>query len=85
MRTVYPYLMPLTSLLAAACLALVASCAGVDALDCKSNWYAIGQRDGLERVSPQDDLHALSCPGSVDTARYREGWRDGLARRELHP
>jgi hypothetical protein len=73
--------MPRTFLLAVACLALVAGCAGVYALDCKSNWYAVGQRDGLERLSPQDDLHTLSCPGGVDTARYREGWRDGLARR----
>lgn len=62
-----------------ALFAATAGCAGLGTLDCKSNWYAVGQRDGRLHVSPQDDFYALSCPGAVDVARYRQGWRDGFS------
>ena len=66
-------------LIAAVFFAATAGCAGLGALECKSNWYAVGQRDGLEGVSPQDELYAQSCSGAVDAVRYREGWRDGFS------
>ena len=59
--------------------AATAGCSGLGALNCKSNWYAVGQRDGLLHVSPQDDFYTRSCPGAVDVERYREGWRDGFS------
>ena len=65
--------------IAAAFLAATAGCASLGALECKSNWHAIGQRDGLAGASPQDEVYAQSCPGGVDVVRYRQGWRDGLS------
>lgn len=64
-------------IIAAAFLAAGAGCASLGALECKSNWYALGQRDGHAGASPQ--VYAQSCPGAVDLARYREGWRDGFS------
>ena len=65
----------------AAC-ALVTGCAGVD---CGSDWYSIGQRDGRIGAESQADGYAARCSGQVDRARYQEGLQAGLAMRPRVP
>jgi hypothetical protein len=67
-------------LFAAAGLVALAGCAGVGAADCGPDWYAVGQRDGILGAQPQEEIYAARC-SSVDAARYREGWQDGISRR----
>ena len=56
---------------------LVAGCATVD---CGSDWFAIGQRDGRINAGSQAERYAVKCTG-IDTARYGEGYREGFAQR----
>jgi hypothetical protein len=72
-------------LLAGASLIVLAGCAGVGAADCGPDWHAIGQRDGVLGVQPQDENYARRCAGAVDAVRYREGWEDGFRRRPKPP
>ena len=62
--------------------ALLAGCAGVD---CGSDWYATGQRDGRLGAEPQAENYAARCAGQVDRARYAEGWQSGFAMRPRVP
>lgn len=63
--------------LAAACAAL----AGCAALECDTNWYETGRRDGLIGVESQTDYFARVCGEDVDVLRYLEGWHAGRAMR----
>lgn len=65
----------------AAC-ALIAGCAGVD---CGSDWYAVGQRDGRLGAESQAEAYAARCGGNIDRARYQEGLQAGLAMRPRVP
>jgi hypothetical protein len=65
-------------LAAAALTAMSAGCAG---LDCGSDWYATGQRDGRIGAEHQIENYAARCGGQVDRARYAEGWESGWAMR----
>ena len=56
---------------------LVAGCAAVD---CGSDWFAVGQSDGRINAGNQAERYAGKCPG-IDTGRYGEGYRDGFAQR----
>jgi hypothetical protein len=67
---------------ALAAFALVAGCAGVD---CGSDWYSIGSRDGRIGAESQADAYAARCGGQVDRARYHEGLQAGLAMRPRVP
>jgi hypothetical protein len=40
----------------------------------------VGQRDGILGALPQEEIYARRC-STVDAARYREGWQDGISRR----
>jgi hypothetical protein len=61
------------------CLALsLSGCA----VDCSSDWYAVGQRDGRLGAIDQSSSYQRSCSG-VDTAQYQEGWREGFSHRPL--
>jgi hypothetical protein len=31
-------------------------------------------------AQPQEEIYAARC-GTIDAARYREGWQDGISRR----
>jgi len=64
-----------------ALLLVVAVLAGCASVDCESDWFAIGQRDGRLGAHPQADRYAGSCPGKVDATRYSEGWADGFDQR----
>jgi hypothetical protein len=68
-------------ILAASCMTL-AGCAG---LDCGSDWYATGQRDGRIGADSQIENYAARCGGNVDRGRYASGWDDGRAMRPRPP
>ena len=57
---------------------MVAGCAGID---CGSDWYAVGQRDGRLGADAQIENYAARCGGNVDRGRYAEGWQSGFAMR----
>ena len=59
---------------------LVLLCAGCATVDCNSNWFEIGQRDGRLGADSQVESYSGSCP-QVDRARYAEGHQAGLAMR----
>jgi hypothetical protein len=64
-----------------ACL-LVTGCAGLTSSDCGTDAFALGQRDGRLGASPQAERYAERC-GTIDAARYQEGWRDGYRQRPI--
>ena len=72
-------------LLAAASLVALAGCAGFGTPDCGSDWYEVGQRDGILGAPSQYENYAQRCGDAVDAVRYREGWRDGSSRRPRVP
>jgi len=55
---------------------------GCATLDCGSDWFATGQRDGRINAGSQAERYAVKCPG-IDAARYSEGYGDGFAQRPL--
>jgi hypothetical protein len=57
---------------------ITAGCAG---LDCGSDWYATGQRDGRIGADSQIENYAARCGGNVDRGRYASGLQSGLAMR----
>ena len=63
------------------CLLLLASCAGMDAQDCRgADWYALGERDGRYGSQPQVEVYSGWCAAhgvQPDAARYAEGWSYG--------
>ena len=71
-----------TRLLAACALAL-AGCAGLSVEQCRSSdWYRVGERDGLFGLQPQIELYAVQCAAhgvAPQASAYAEGWRAGYA------
>jgi hypothetical protein len=63
-------------LLLLACPLFVSACAS----DCGSDWYQTGERDGRMGAGSQAERYAARC-GSIDSARYAEGYRAGFALR----
>jgi hypothetical protein len=66
----------------AGCVLLAAGCASID---CGSDWYAIGQRDGRIGADSQAERYAAQCGAQVDRARYAEGLQAGFAMRPRVP
>ena len=66
------------ALLAALSLSTLAGCA---ALECDTDWYETGRRDGVLGADSQIENYAARCGGKVDRARYLEGVQAGLAMR----
>ena len=65
-------------------LALAAACAalgGCAALECDTNWYETGRRDGLLGAESQAEYYGARCGPDVDVMRYLEGWSAGTAMR----
>lgn len=60
--------------------ALVAGCAAT--VDCGSDWFAVGRSEGRINALNQAERYAAKCPG-MDTARYNEGYRDGISQRPI--
>ena len=54
--------------------------AGCASRDCAADAYELGQRDGV-LAAEQGARLASRCGSTFDTARYREGYREGYARR----
>ena len=69
----------------AAYCAVIAGCAGTGGIDCSSDWYGIGQRDGRLGADSQAERYAARCSGQVDRQRYEEGLSAGLAMRPRIP
>jgi hypothetical protein len=69
-----------TTLLVRLLCFLVSGCAGVD---CTSDAYALGLRDGRlgAQLDAQADLYGTRCGAPIDKTRYAEGLRDGLRAR----
>ena len=58
---------------------LLSGCAAT--ADCGPDWYAIGQRDGRINAGSQAERYAARCGGTVDQARYAEGYAEGFSHR----
>lgn len=60
---------------------LVCGCAGLGEAECRSaDWYALGFRDAIYELRPQEIVYAESCSRHgirVDAARYAQGWTEG--------
>ena len=72
------------SIISAIAFALITGCAGMNDMDCRADWYQVGQRDALLGASPQQqlDVYASRCGGAQpDAVRYMEGYRAGFAAR----
>jgi len=76
-------------------IVLVGGCAGMSQSACGgSNWYDLGERDGLIGVPPRIDTYAYQCSRQsvqVSAADYMNGWwmgnatyRDRTAGSEAH-
>jgi hypothetical protein len=56
-------------------------CAGLSEAECRSaDWYALGFRDAIYELRPQDLVYGDSCSrygAKIDAARYAQGWTDG--------
>ncbi len=63
----------------------LAGCAGFGAPDCDSDWYAVGQLDGMLGAPWQYENYAQRCGDAVNAARYREGWRAAHSRIPFPP
>jgi hypothetical protein len=63
--------------LAACCMTL----AGCAALECDTNWYETGRRDGILGADTQIENYARRCGGKLDRGRYTQGLQQGLSMR----
>ena len=60
---------------------LILALSGCAALECDTNWFETGRRDGLLGAEAQAEYYARRCNGNVDVLRYLEGWHAGVALR----
>jgi hypothetical protein len=60
---------------------LLCGCAGLSEAECRSaDWYALGFRDAIYELRPQELVYGESCSRhgvKIDAARYAQGWTDG--------
>jgi hypothetical protein len=66
------------SRIAIACL-LVGGCAGIDCQG--TDWYALGQRDGMLDARSQIERYLDQCGNAADAARWQAGFNEAFARR----
>lgn len=71
--------------IAAAALLLIAGCAGLSSVDCTTDAYSLGARDGRLGATPQAELYAQRCGTAPDLQKYNEGWAAGRAQRPTPP
>jgi len=61
--------------------AALAGCANMSDAECRdANWYALGFRDGILHLQPQDTVYSHLCEkqgAKVDVALYSRGWTEG--------
>ena len=77
----------------ALCAPLVSACQGMsdkvaasrqDRCE-RADWKLVGQRDGVEGISTAADRYQYICGELFQPDPYKEGLRDGLARRPRPP
>ena len=60
---------------------LLCGCAGLIEAECRSaDWYALGFRDAIYELRPQELVYADACSThgvNIDVARYAQGWTEG--------
>ena len=60
---------------------LLCGCAGLSEAECRSaDWYALGFRDAIYELRPQELVYGESCSrhgAKIDGARYAQGWTEG--------
>lgn len=54
---------------------------GCATLECDTDWYETGRRDGRLGAQPQVEYYAGRCKGNVDVLRYLDGWHLGVSMR----
>jgi hypothetical protein len=59
-------------------LLLLGGCA---ALECDTDWYETGRRDGRLGAEAQAEYYVGRCGAEVDVMRYHDGWYAGAAMR----
>ena len=77
----------------AACLPLVAACAGLnEKIDAsrqdrcqRADWALVGERDGIEGAATQAERYQYICGELFQPGPYKEGLQKGLARRPRPP
>ena len=77
----------------AVCVLLATACASLDQkIDAsrqdrceRADWKLVGQRDGVEGISTAADRYQYICGEMFKPEPYREGLREGLARRPRPP
>ena len=67
------------TLLMGACA--LAGCSSLPDSECRNaDWYAVGFRDAILAMQPQDLTYSDACAkhgAKMDTARYVQGWTEG--------
>lgn len=59
----------------------VSGCAG-PAIECQgTDWYQLGQRNGILDARGEAERIATHCGNAFDRARYQEGFQEGFSRR----
>ena len=64
---------------------LLAGCAGLASVDCTTDAYSLGARDGRLGATPQAELYAQRCGTAPDLEKYNAGWAAGRAQRPTPP
>ena len=64
----------LAALAASGCASVGIECQGTD-------WYQLGQRNGILDARGEAERIAASCGNAFDRARYQEGFQEGFSRR----
>ena len=54
---------------------------GCAALECDTDWYETGRRDGRLGAQAQAEYYVGRCGPGVDVMRYLEGWYVGVSMR----
>jgi hypothetical protein len=61
---------------------VVSGCAGGVGIECQgTDWYQLGQRNGILDARGEAERIAASCGNAFDRARYQEGFQEGFSRR----
>jgi hypothetical protein len=66
-------------------LLLIGGCASLTSVDCTTDAYSLGARDGRLGATPQADLYAQRCGTAPDWEKYNAGWAAGRAQRPTPP
>jgi hypothetical protein len=74
-----PHVRPVATLAFAALMSC--GCAGPGVQCQGTDWYELGQRNGILDARGEAERIAASCGNAFDRARYQEGFQEGFSRR----